>query len=271
MTRRVKNALLTVAAWSGIGALLAFLIIPAFVVFVVSLNSTDSLTFPPRGFSLRWYERALNYPEFQAAFTNSVVVALAASLIALLVGSACAYLLDRYEFPYKGALEGTLSSPLIIPHFTTGFGFLLLGASLGVMSTFAPVVATHVVLVTPFVIRSIYVSLRNIDRDFERAAANLGASPGAVLFRITLPLLAPGLIGGWMFAVILSLTEFTASLFVTVHQTRTLPVAMFHYIRNYTDPTVAAISAVLIVATALLMILANKFLGLNRILSIRDA
>jgi putative spermidine/putrescine transport system permease protein len=266
----MRSVAAQLAGWSCIGAILAFLMMPALVVFMASVSPTNFLSFPPPGISLQWYERALNYPEFRTGFQNSLVVAAAASLIAMLVGAACAYLLDRYEFPYKGALEGVLSSPLIIPHFTTGFGFLLLGASMGIMISFAPVVATHVVLVTPFVIRSIYISLRNIDRDLERAAANLGASPRAVLLRITLPLLAPGLVGGWMFAVILSLTEFTASLFVTVHQTRTLPVAMFHYIRNYTDPTVAAISAILILATTLLMLLANRLLGLNRILAIRD-
>lgn len=252
------------------GAVLGFLLMPTVIVFMASVSPTSFLEFPPTGLSLRWYEKALNYPEFQRAFGNGVIVSVAASSIALLVGGACAYLLDRYEFPYKAALEGILSSPLIIPHFTTGFGFLLLGASLGIMNTFGPVVATHVVLVTPFVIRSLYVSLRNIDRDIERAAANLGAQPREVLLRITLPLLAPGLVGGWMFAMILSFTEFTASLFVTVHQTRTLPVAMFHYIRDYADPTIAAISAILIMATSGLMLVANRFLGLSRILAIRD-
>jgi putative spermidine/putrescine transport system permease protein len=95
-----------------------------------------------------------------------------------------------------------------------------------------------------------------------------GARPFTVFLRIHLPLLAPGLAGGWLFAFILSFNEFTATLFVTNNTTQTLPVAMYNYVREYADPTMAALSALLIVATALCLVVANRFLGLDRILSI---
>ncbi len=98
------------------------------------------------------------------------------------------------------------------------------------------VVACHVVLVLPFVLRSVYVSLRNLDRRLELAAASLGAPPHRVLITVTLPLLLPGLVSGWLFAAILSFNEFTASLFVTAQRTQTLPVAMYNYVREYADP-----------------------------------
>ena len=248
--------------------ILIYLTIPALVVVMTSFSPSELLEFPPSGLSLKWYERALTYPDFQQAFGHGLIVTAFASTLALGIGSSFAYLIDRYVFPGRGTLEAILSSPLIVPHFTTGFGFLLLGASVGWGQSYATVIAAHLLLILPFVTRSVYVSLRNLDPDLERAAANLGAPPWGVLSRVTLPLLLPGMTGGWLVAAILSLTEFTASLYVTSHSTQTLPVAMYAYIREYTDPTIAAISALLIAVTTILMIVADRYLGLQRILAI---
>lgn len=263
-TLRLRAALF----WTAVGVILLYMSIPALVVLMTSFSPSELLEFPPAGLSLRWYVRAVTYPDFQNAFESGLIVSAGASTLALLVGASFAYLIDRYRFRGRGALEAVLSSPLIVPHFTTGFGFLLLGAGLGLGQSFPLVIATHMVLILPFVTRSVYVSLRNLDPNLERSAANLGASPGRVLARITVPLLLPGMAGGWLIAAILSLTEFTASLYVTNNRTQTLPVAMYTYIREYTDPTIAAISAILIVATTLLMLVANRYFGLRRILSI---
>lgn len=254
--------------WSAVTLILLYMTIPALVVLMTSLSPTELLEFPPAGLSLRWYARALAYPDFQNAFVNGLIVAAAASSIALAIGAAFAYLIDRYAFRGRGALEAILSSPLIVPHFTTGFGFLLLGARVGLTQSYALVAVTHVVLVLPFVVRSVYVSLRNIDPRLERAAANLGAPPGRVLARVTLPLLLPGMFGGWLVAFILSFTEFTASLYVTTDRTQTLPVAMYTYIREYTDPSIAAVSAILILVTTALMFVANRYLGLRRVFAV---
>ena len=132
-------------------------------------------------------------------------------------------------------------------------------------------IAAHVVLVLPFVLRSVYVSLRNLDPRLELAAASLGAPPARVLATVTLPLLLPGLVSGWLFAAILSFNEFTASLFVTAQRTQTLPVAMYNYVREYADPSMAALSVMYIVATALLLTFANAFLGLGKVLNVEHA
>ena len=130
------------------------------------------------------------------------------------------------------------------------------------------IVACHVVLVLPFVLRSVYVSLRNLDPRLELAAASLGAPPYRVLGTVTLPLLLPGLVGGWLFAAILSFNEFTASLFVTAQRTQTLPVALYNYVREYADPSMAAVSVIYIVVVATLLTLANAFLGLGKVLDV---
>jgi putative spermidine/putrescine transport system permease protein len=254
--------------WIAVVAILTYMTVPAVVVLATSFSPSATLEFPPSGFSLRWYEKAALYPDFRDALNNGLIVTVFASSLALLAGSALAFLISRYRFKGQSALEAVLSSPLIIPHFTTGFGFLLLGAQLGVTQSYAIVVAAHVLLVLPFVTRTVHVSLQNVDPNLERSAANLGASPLKVLTRITLPLMLPGMVGGWLIAAILSLTEFTASLYVTANRTQTLPVAMYTYIREYTDPTIAAVSALLILAATIVMLIANQLLGLRRVLSI---
>src|SRR5713226_1327335 len=251
-----------------VSAILGFLLLPALVVTLAAFNSRAILSFPPETWSWRWFAKAIAYEDFQAGFRNGAIVTAWASSIALAVGAAFAFALDRYEFRLKGALETMLLLPLVVPHFTVGLGFLILAAQLGLARGFAVVVACHVVLVLPFVLRSLYVSLRNLDQRLELAAASLGAPPGRVLVTVTLPLLLPGLVSGWLFAAILSFNEFTASLFVTAQRTQTLPVALYNYVREYADPSMAAISVMYIVVTATLLILANAFLGLGKVLNI---
>jgi putative spermidine/putrescine transport system permease protein len=251
-------------------AIIAFLLLPAVVVTLAAFNGRAILSFPPETWSLRWFARALAYEDFRAGFRNGAIVTAWASAIALVIGSAFAFALDRYEFRFKRVLESVLLSPLVIAHFTVGLGFLILAAQLGLARGYAVIIACHVVLVLPFVLRSVYVSLRNLDRRLELAAESLGAPPHRVLLTVTLPLLLPGLASGWLFAAILSFNEFTASLFVTVQRTQTLPVAMYNYVREYADPSMAAISVMYIVATATLLTFATVFLGLGKVLNVEQ-
>lgn len=266
--RPLSQRLLDLAGRLLVVAILGFIVLPAAVVAIAAFNDKALLSFPPESWSLRWFAKALNYRDFRLGFTNGVIVMLWASTIALVVGAAFAFVLDRYEFRLKGAIETVLLSPLVVPHFTVGLGFLILAAQLGMTRTFSVVVICHVVLVLPFVLRSVYISLRNLDQRLELAASSLGARPLRVLLTVTLPLLAPGLVSGWLFAAIISFNEFTASLFVTVQRTQTLPVAMYNYVREYADPTMAALSVIFVVLTAAILTLANMFLGLGKVLNI---
>jgi putative spermidine/putrescine transport system permease protein len=271
MARPSSRRLLRLFGALVVAAILGFLLLPAIVVALAAFSGRAILSFPPDTWSLRWFAKALAYEDFRAGFRNGLIVTAWASVIALAVGAAFAFVLDRYEFRLKRTLETVLLSPLVIAHFTIGLGFLILAAQLGVARGYAVVIACHVVLVLPFVLRSVYVSLRNLDRRFELAAASLGAPPGRVLATITLPLLLPGLVSGWLFAAILSFNEFTASLFVTVQRTQTLPVAMYNYVREYADPSMAAISVIYIVTTAALLTFATVFLGLGKVLNVEQA
>src|SRR5829696_6747442 len=165
------SAVLGAAGAALVAAILAFVLLPAVVVTMAAFNGRAILSFPPETWSWRWFAKAIAYDDFRDGFGNGLIVTAWASSIALLVGSAFAFALDRYEFPLKRGIESVLLAPLVIPHFTVGLGFLILAAQLGASRGFAVVVACHVVLVLPFVLRSVYISLRNLDQRLELAGA----------------------------------------------------------------------------------------------------
>jgi putative spermidine/putrescine transport system permease protein len=246
-------------------ALVAFMTVPTVVVVAVSFNPTAILSFPPTGVSLRWYANVLTYPQFQRAAVNSLLVTAAAVALALPVGTLAALALERGRLRGRHVWAAVLLSPLVVPGVAAGLGFLILAAALGLLRSRGVLIVAHVVLVLPFVVRSVWVSVRNLDPALERAAASLGAPPGRVFRRVTLPLLRPGLAAGLLFAAVVSLNEFVVSLFISNRVTEILPVAMFTYVVNYTDPTIAALSSLFIVATFLVVWLADRYLNLSRV------
>ena len=243
-------------------ALLAFMTVPTVVVIAVSFNPTAILSFPPSGLSLRWYANVVAYPQFRRAAVNSLLVTAAAAALALPAGTLAALALERGRLRGRSVWAAMLLSPLVVPGVAAGLGFLILAAGLGLLRSRSVLVAAHVALVLPFVVRSVWVSVRNLDPVLERAAASLGATPWRVFRRVTLPLLRPGLFAGLLFAVVVSLNEFVVSLFISNRVTEILPVAMFTYVVNYTDPTIAALSSLFIVVTFLVVWLADRYLNL---------
>ena len=236
----------------------------------VGLKETAIMSFPPAGLSLRWYANALTYPQFQRAAVNTLIVTAGATLMALPIGTAAALALERGRLRARSLWATLLLSPLVVPGVAAGLGFLILAAALGLLRSRAVLIAAHVALVLPFVVRSVWVSVRNLDPALERAAASLGATPRRVFRRVTLPLLRPGLFAGALFAVVVSLNEFVVSLFISNRVTEILPVAMFSYVVNYTDPTMAALSTLFIAATFVVVIVADRVLDLSRVFQIGE-
>jgi putative spermidine/putrescine transport system permease protein len=250
---------------AAVVVLLLFMTLPTVVVIAVSFNPTAILSFPPSGFSLRWYENVVTYPQFQRAAVNSVMVTAGAVLLALPVGTLAALALERGRLRGRNVWASALLSPLVVPGVAAGLGFLMLAAALGLLRSRAVLIAAHVALVLPFVVRSVWVSVRNLDPALERAAASLGATPWRTFRRVTLPLLRPGLFAALLFAVVVSLNEFVVSLFISNRVTEILPLAMFTYVVNYTDPTIAALSSLFIVVTFVVVWLADRYLDLGRV------
>ena len=190
--------------------------------------------------------------------------------IALPFGTAAALALVRHPLRGRAFWGAIFLSPLVIPGVAAGLGFLIMAAKLGLLTSRWVLIAAHVALVLPFVIRSVAVSVANLDPALERAAASLGARPRRVFVRVTLPLLRPGLFAGLLFALIVSLNEFVVSLFISTRVTEILPVAMFTYVVNYTDPTMAALSTLFIAATVITVYAADRFLNLSRVFQISE-
>jgi len=205
----------------------------------------------------------VTYAQFQRAMWNSLLVTAGAVALAMPIGTAAALGLARGR-PRAASLWATLLlSPLVVPGVAAGLGFLIVGAALGLLRSRTVLIVAHVALILPFVVRSVWVSVRNLDPTLERAAASLGATPWRTFRRVTLPLLRPGLLAALLFAVIVSLNEFVVSLFISTRLTEILQVAMFSYVVNYTDPTIAALSTLFIVGTFLIVWLADRYLDLG--------
>src|SRR3990172_5964755 len=245
--------------------LAAFLTVPTVVVIAVSFNPTAILSFPPAGFSLPWYVNVLTYPQFQRAALTTVLVTAWAVALALPIGTLAALALERARLRGRNLWAAALLSPLVVPGVAAGLGFLILAASLGLLRSRSVLIAAHVALVLPFVVRRGWVSVKTLAPARGGAAASLGATPWRVFRRVTLPLLRPGLFTGALFAVVVSVNEFVVSLFISTRVTEILPVAMFTYVVHYTDPTIAALSTLFILATFLAVWVADRYLGLGRV------
>jgi putative spermidine/putrescine transport system permease protein len=241
-------------------AVVLFVVMPAVIIVISAFNDQSFLAFPPKKISMRWFAAAFTSDDFRNGFINSLWVMVWSSTLAVIVGTAFSIASQRMNFVGKAVFESAILSPLIVPHFTIGLGVLMLFVQTNYAQSFVPVVACHVILVLPFVIRSVYISLHNLDVRLELAAASLGATPRKILVTITLPLLLPGIVGGWLFSAVLSFNEFTGTVFVVSRTTQTLPVTMYNYVREHTDPTVAAISTLYILTTMVLIV--SAFLAL---------
>ncbi|RZL53734.1 MAG: ABC transporter permease [Variovorax sp.] len=245
---------------------IAFMLAPLVIVCVVAFTPENTLTLPTTEFSLRWFRAAFAHPDFMQSFWNSLWLALASSTIATLLAVPAGMAITRYNFPGRDFLNALFLSPLIIPHLVLGVALLRLFALVGGAGSFGFLVFAHALIVTPYTLRLVVAALVGFDRSAEQAALSLGASQMTVFKRITLPMILPGVTGGWLLAFINSFDEVTMSIFVTAPSTVTLPVRMYMYATESIDPLMAAVSALMVAVTAVAMIVLDRVYGLDRVL-----
>jgi putative spermidine/putrescine transport system permease protein len=258
-----KNGPLALAFHSIV---VAFVLAPLAIVVLVAFTPDETLTLPTHGLSLRWFRAILNYPDFISAFANSLELAFLSATLSLAVALPAGLAIARARFPGRDFLQALMLSPLVIPGLVLGIAFLRFFALIGATGSFAWLVLAHMVIVTPFVLRLVLAAATGLERSIEHAAQSLGASPWTTFARITLPMIVPGITGGWLLAFINSFDELTMSIFVTSPQTVTLPVRMYMYATESIDPMMASVSALVIFITAGAMLLLDRIYGLNRIL-----
>lgn len=240
----------------------AFLLAPLLLVAVMSVSDDPFLTFPPHGWSLRWYGALLHNGAMLAAARNSAILAAVATSAALLAGVPAALAVARGTAP--PGVAAALSAPLLLPTLIIGLGLLLVLQPLGLVATWPGLVLAHLVIVLPFVVRLMTTALAALPPDLAEAASTLGASPGRTLVRVTLPLAAPGIIAAATLAFLVSFDETVISLFLVGPRLVTLPIALFRYAESRADPLVAALAVVLIVLTLLAVTVVDRLTGFTR-------
>jgi putative spermidine/putrescine transport system permease protein len=244
--------------------ILVYLALPLIVVIAISFTTTSYLSFPPVGFTLRWYWNVLGDPTFIEAFVLSGKLATAATLIGLILGVLAAFAIARGEFKGRGALSAVFLSPLVLPTIVLGAAMLQYASAFGFARSFSALLVAHVILVTPYIMRTTLASLSGSERALEEAAQDLGANPIEVFFLVTLPQIKPGVVAGSLFAFINSWINVEVSIFNSTAQLMTLPVKLFNYIQFNIDPTLAAVSATTIYLAVILVFAIDFLVGIEK-------
>ncbi len=245
---------------------LTFMLAPLVVICLVAFTSKGYISLPTDGFSLRWFRAILDNPHFIDAFYLSLMLGFASATIAVSIAVPASLAFARYKFTGRAAIMAFFLSPLMVPHIVLGVSFLSFLTKIGWYGSFMGLVFTHVIIIMPYALRLVLSSITGLDQSAESAAASLGASNWVVFRRVTLPMIIPGVAGGWVLSFITSFDEVTMSVFVASPSTTTLPVRMYEHITETIDPLIASLSASLIFITMIVMLILDRFYGLDKIL-----
>ncbi len=246
---------------TGLTALI--LVSPILIAVAMSFTASDSLRFPPKGFSMQWYTAIISEPKWQGRLPISLEVAVISSFLATVVSTTSAFAIARNNFPGKRLLSTLFIAPLIVPvvvlgtgdFFVWAKGWSLAGFSFGghMIGTIPGLVLAHMVIAIPYPFITVRASLANVDPLLEMAASNLGASAWTSFRTITLPLIMPGLLSGLIFAFVASWDEVVIASFLSSSRVSTIPVQIFNQLRDSLDPSAAALSTMLLGVSILLM------------------
>ena len=241
--------------------ILLFLIFPVLVIIPLSFNSLpyftitpEMLSLNPDGFSTKWYASFFYDPSWRKAVGNSFFIATFATIIATFLGTLAALGLSRPEFPFKTTIMGILISPMVVPLIISAAGMFFFYSRAGLQGSFIGVILAHAALATPFVVITVTATLTGFDHSLTKAAASLGASASKTFFKVTVPLITPGVVSGALFAFITSFDEVVVILFVGSVEQRTIPWAMFSGLREEINPTILAVASILILTSVILLV-----------------
>jgi putative spermidine/putrescine transport system permease protein len=254
--------------WWAVRALcvfvLVYLLVPILAIIPLSFSSSSFLAYPMPGWSLQWYHNLFTSAEWVRAAKNSFIVAPAATLIAPVLGTAAAVGLARGNFPGKGLVMALLIAPMVVPVVVVAVACYLFFARLGLADSYTGLIVVHAALGAPFVVTTVLATLQGFNHNLVRASLSLGAGPLRTFFKVTLPVIAPGVISGALFAFATSFDEVVVTLFIAGPEQSTLPRQMFTGIRENINPTIAAAATLLILFTTALMLVLEWLRGRRR-------
>lgn len=262
------------------GLIFLFLIAPILLVIPLSFNAEPYFTFTdkmlsldPSGYSLRWYDELLTLGMQNAsaprdgawwadvwrnanwvnAAKNSVIIGFFATILATVLGTIAALGLSRPEMPFRRLIMAALISPMIVPIIITATGLFFFYSATGLAGSYVGIILAHATLGIPFVIITVTATLVGFDQSLNRAALSLGASPTTTFFKVTMPLIMPGVISGALFAFVTSFDEVVVVLFVAAHDQQTIPRQMWNGIREQISPAILAVATILVVVSVALL------------------
>lgn len=244
-----------------------FLLAPLVVPIIISFSDTPFVTFPPKGFTLRWYWKILNEPEFTSSFRFSVMLAVIATMGALLLGTPTAIGLVRYRFPGRGMIQSLVLSPLVFPMLVTGIALLRMFTTVNSQSSLVNLTLGHILVTVPYVVRTVSSSLLLLDPSVEDAARTLGAGRLETFWRVTRPQIMPGLVAGAIFAFVTSFDNYPVSMWLADAVNIPLPLMIFTLTSRFFDPGIAAIATLMILVSVALILIMERVTGLRRAMS----
>ena len=258
----------TSGPWALLCTVVAFVYVfslgPILITTAVSFNQTNRSFFPPRGFSLRWWERALT-PEWLDPLLFSLKLGTFTALMSTLLALPLAFALYRYRFRGREALVALTLGPLMLPTLVTGVGLLQLFQYVGWREHigFAALLVGHVVICMPFAVRTVSISLQTLPPNLELAAASLGATPVRTLRHIVFPLIKSGLVAGAVFAFIHSFTDVNLSIFLARPGEVPITVKILGFLEFGFAPTLAAVSVITLLPPLILVAIVERVSGLG--------
>ncbi|WP_428534865.1 ABC transporter permease [Rhodopila sp.] len=245
-------------------ATLIFLAAPLLVTMSLSVSDTLFVSFPPKGFTLAWYGKVLRDPEFLSSLSFSLWLAGFATAGAVLLGLPAAFALVRFPVPGAAAVRSLLLSPLIFPVLVTGLALLQLFSALGWSSVPVNLLIAHILVTSPYVVRTVTASLMLADVTLEEAARTLGASRWRTFRRVTLPQIAPGVAAGGLFAFMVSFDNYPVSMWLADAQNDPMPMLIYRKASSVFDPSVATISTLMIGLAIVVVLILDRLVGLRR-------
>ncbi|MCR8546916.1 ABC transporter permease [Salipiger sp. P9] len=244
-------------------AILIFILAPIAIIFVFAVNPVPYIDFPPSGFTWDWFVQFFTSDIFMRSLWLSLRVAAIVTLLAVFFGATASLAIARGNLPGARTITAFVLSPLMLPAILTGLALFQAYMFLDIGRPLWGLVMGHVLVTTPYVVRTTLAVLHNFDTRLEEAATNLGAGPVRVYFEVTLPLIKPGVIAGGIFAFIVSFDQFPVSLFLIGPGNETLPITLFNYLKFEMDGRIAAASVVSILISLVVVIGIDRTVGLR--------
>jgi putative spermidine/putrescine transport system permease protein len=244
---------------------------PIALVIAMSFGGDAYATFPPRSWSFKWYLNVFRRDEFASSFLTSLTVAALVTPISVGIGTLAAYGLWRRPGATARALESVFMSPVLLPLVVTGLAVLVFVNRVGIGTGIPAIVGAHVAITFPYAFRAVLAALGRYDRRLDEAAASLKVRPFRTFWHVTLPLIRPGIVAGAMFAFVMSFDDFAATIFLIAPDTRTLPIAIYQYMEFNLDPTVSAVSSLLVVLATIGVLVVERVIGVDRFFGIGDS